>query len=356
VEGFASLGKLKEISLELALRPLGTKFIFEGLLKLPLLSSFSLRIPFLSSEDMRLLRKFFRKQKDLISISLILTVERTLRRNYLEQNQELTKVIHTFQNTKLQNLYLASSFWSLEALSDGLKELNMPNQLKSLKLEGFDDILTSTKTCQERIEGMCNFIKQQKGSLRVLFVRLPHVLQQTLVNYICDAISKLEELRELIFSMNLAFLYGMDFYGMYFEETLKPFSPWEVREKLKVPKNWNINLAKSLRKLEKLEKFSLSFDIVTEANASSLKWLLDTFRVLSTLQRLRRVDIFTTSTHALGLVTPKVCQAILDLSNVKQVDALIFNDLFPFRREMNQIYDVVNERNNKQSLRTELMF
>jgi len=357
IDGFASLKKLEELSMEVAYRSMGTSFLFLGFLKLPLLKSFSLRIPFITREEWIFLRKFIKKQVNLESLTLIISSERGLARNYHEQNREITRTIHALEGAKkLKDLYLSSSFWSIEALSEGLKNLTMKNQLTSLKIEAFDDTMTSKKPVLERVEGLCQFIKQQKDSLHVLFVRLPHVLKQTLINHLGEAIGELTELRELVISMNLAFVYGMDFYTMYFEETLKAEAPWVVDDKMNPPKHWNINLAKHLGKLGKLEKFSIHFDVISEENANCLKWFIDILRVLSTMHQMKRVDFFTTSTYALSLIVPKMKQAIFDLTNVKQVDALIFNDRTPYRRDIGEIYDAIHEMHDKQCLRTELMF
>jgi len=203
VDGFAALKKLEELKLGITCRPMGSGHFFDGFLQLPLLRKFSLKIPFIRNEEWALLEQFLQGQNKLESLRIWVTHGPSTKARYLQQNEKIEKIIACLENKKLlKSLDLRSAFWSLEALSKGLGRLTMVNQLQSLKLKGSDDTVTSQTKSRKRVEELCNFIKNQKESLKVLNLYLPLVLEDNIVVHIAGAISQLVEIRELYLSFN----------------------------------------------------------------------------------------------------------------------------------------------------------
>jgi len=198
INAFAGLKNLEDLEITMHSRPIGSYNFFKGLLVLPLIKKLTIGICFVKKDDWTCLQQFMKKQKNLESFSLMIWDQAHSKERYLQQNVYFEELIKCLENTpKLKSLTLKSDFWSLEALSKGLSHLTRVNWLKSFIFQGSDDTMFSDTKPWERVKGLCNFIKNQKGSLEKLGVYLPLTNEDSIVTYIAEAMSELTKLKEL---------------------------------------------------------------------------------------------------------------------------------------------------------------
>jgi len=271
----------------------------------------------------------------------------------LEQNSLIGNFIQALdEKPLLKALELKSNYWSLEALSRGFSKLKMKNQLVKLRFEGSDDTITSNEKSWRRIEGLCNFIKNQKESLKILQVSLPFVFEENIVTHIAEAISKVPTLKELNFSVNPSFSHNVEEIQRYYENTLQDGILSKDRKVLKISKTWNPNLAKCMKRLENLESFNLRFDI---AHAGSAKWSVDVMNVLPTLESLRNIRISSDSAGMLLKKEQKIIKAVVELRNIRKIEMIIFDIDYHLPSLMN-LQLTLNRVNKRQSLKCNLLF
>ena len=188
VEGFRALRNLKKLILTINDRPKGTKYFFEGLLEIPSqLSLISLKIPFIKKGEWSLLERVFERQGGLKTINLDISGFRRTKRGYLEENKCFEEYLGRFlsKKPKLQYLYLRSKILTIETLSESLKNVKeFQGQLRLFSVGLFDDNMTTKKTPFERTQGLCDFIKSQKDSLRDLYIEIPFILDVEMMRYL----------------------------------------------------------------------------------------------------------------------------------------------------------------------------
>ena len=186
---------------------------------------------------------------------------------YLKQNIHLENIIKDLQNKpRLKSLQFRSDYWSIETLSKGFAHLIMTNQLERLRIEASDETITSDLKPWKRVEGLCNFIKNQKGSLKRFNLFLPLALDVDIVNYLGEAVSKLTNLTKLLFALNPCLLLDIKTLSKYFETTLQTNVPVKSQKELIESDPWRPSLAKYIKRLKNLEDFTLIFNM-RELNA-----------------------------------------------------------------------------------------
>jgi len=355
VECFAALKQLEQFKLNIHHRPRGESYIFQGLLKLPLLKKFSLKLPFITNQEWVLLDKFLRKQTNLESFRISIIQAPSSKARYLLQNIYLKNIIACLENNKsLKSLELQLSFRSLEAVSQGLARLGMTNQLQSLKFEGIDDNITSQTKSEARVEGLCNFIKNQKESLKLVKISLPLVLEESIVAHIGEAISELKQLRSLSLSFNNLFSANKESID-YIQNLLQSGIPGESKMKLRESTEWNPNLEKYLLRLENLEDLEINFEVF---NKESTRWFVDVFRALPDIGRIKNLKTSTRSFNWFEDMEEKFISAVLELKNVWSVDMKFYKgcggglcQVMMMNLE-SKLYDV----NENQGMKCSLMF
>ena len=356
-EGLAALKKLESLKINILRRSVGSTYLFKGFLQLPSLKKFSLHITFIKDEDWVLLKQFLEIQNNLESFSIWIRCEPGSKARYLKQNIYFEEAVKCLDNKKLlKSLDLRSDFLSLETLSKALGNLSMTNQLSSLRLEGSDDTVISEQKLWKRVEGLCKFIKNQKESLRKLYVSLLFVLEDNVVTHIGEAISKLTGLRRLEIGLNFAVKEKMNSFQTFFENTLQEDISVESRKKLTISKIWNLNLAKYLKRLDNLEDFMLTFDVLNPNEKGSAKWFVDVMNVLPTLEKLRKVQIWAHDGGAVKDYEAKIVKAMLEMKNIKEIDMNFFDDSGYFMRNYWWIERVVSHVNKRQAMISDLMF
>jgi len=313
---------------------MGTKFIFQGLIHLPLLKKFSLRINFMNPWDWDFLSNFILTQNRLEALSLKVDSDNRIRPG-------LWRILENLKEKPLlKYLELKSSDWSLEAFSKGLSQLNMVNQLHTFKVEGSDlKNLSEQKLCK-RMEGLCKFIENQKESLKKLEIAIPLVLEENLVNYLGEALSKLTKLTDLHMEIN----YKRD------------YPKFLIERGVAIPEKWNPNLGKYLRKLENLEIFTFNCAILNPDKPDSAKWFGEVFQGISSLESLRKINMTCYAWGALKKEEPKMAAALRELKNIEGIWILVYDEIRNFMVLQNVMGPVIPAILEKQAKRTDLTF
>lgn len=357
---FSALKKLEDIKLDIMCRPEETTYLFKGFLHFPLLRRFSLRIPSIKEEDWALFEMFMRSQNNLESFSPSIRCQPPTFGWYQIQNFHLGNMIRDFENKPhLKSLQLRSAFWSLGTISKALCSLTMINQLEELKLEASDETTISQEKPWKRLEGLCNFIKNQKGSLKKLSVILPCVLEDNVLTHLAEAISKLTNLQELHLSVNadLSPTSNTRRLMAYFENTLQYYPSPKDQKKMAISKMWNPTLAKYFKRLRNLEDSSLEFENHNfKGQKHETKWLVDVMKMLPSLERLRRVRIWSEYGSEFRSVEEKISSAVFELENVREINMRLYYSFSLAAPYFNVLKQAVKTVNQRQSMKCDLMF
>jgi len=362
IDGFAALKNLQELKISIENRSNGTTNIFRGFLQLPMLRKFSLKISSIKSNEWELLEKFLNNQRNLESLSLQISNYPSTRVHHIIQSDHLQCIILGFENKPLlKSLKLKSCFWSLRTLSMGLGCLSKMNQFESLKFEASDEtIISAEKNSLKRIEGLCQFIKNQKDSLKKLQASISLVLDENVVVNIADAVSKLTQLRKFDLKLNSNNTYGVASLMRLFESNLQRDIPEKFKKRFSEVKTWDLGIARSIGKLENLEEFEFEFKVppVSIVNVKQPLWFLDVMRALQGLRKLRKIAINSLSRAELRNMEKKICSLVLGLREIREIRIHLRNeyymiDMAALFSTLNQIVSKVNER---QSIRQDLMF
>jgi len=232
----------------------------------------------------------------------------------------------------------------------------MQNQLETLRLEASDDTITSDQRSWKRVEGLCNFIENQRDSLKTLQIWVPLVLEENIINHIGKAISNLYNLKDLYLSINSSYIIQHEFFLDYFEETLQEEIPTRDQKSLKISNTWNPSLAKYIKRLENLEKFKLSFDLRQKSPNEETQWLIDIMRVLSSLERLRSIEIGTKSWEQFIPEEQRMIAAVVEMRNVKEFEFRFEDPADELDSHFETLIETIEEVNKRQSMRCDLMF
>jgi len=357
IKSFAELKKLKSLDLSLESRPAGSVYLFKGFLELPRLESFELSIPFIKQEEWRILSAFLAKQKDLEHLSLKITKARNNRARYHAENKGIQGILHNLNGMKrLRILKLKATHWSLESLSEGLKHVTFINQLKELEIEGIDDCMAPIGTIRERVSGLCEFIKRQKGSLQKLTFQSYFLVKVSVLNQIVEAISELKELRELEFYLHDS-NYSTPEQMLTNYEIMVPVKNYRnIRQEMRgTGNNRRPKISTMLKDLENLEKLTLRIRTVTGGEEDSRKWFMDVLRMLSGMRNLRCLNFTIPKSASNSKDVNEMKGILMGLENLKTVNELFCHE-YGMIEAMNSLSRDLREKNQKQAERCDLMF
>jgi len=358
IDGFAQLIHLEHLTIDILERSVGTSNIFKGFLKLPLLKKFSFRISFIKKKEWPILEQFLKNQRNLEILSLSVRSGASNKANYFHQNACIENIIKDLVNKpRIKSLQFRSDFWSIETFSKGFAHLtNMRNQLESFRFGASDEIITSEAKHWKRVEGLCNFIKNQKDSLKRLSIFLPLALEANIVNHISEAISKLTALRDFHFSVNPCILHDLNTIAKYFTNTLQHNVPAKTKKRLIESATWNPSLAKNLKKLKNLETFSLTFNMRDLSEKDPYRWFLDILKALPSLERLRRVSVTCDYGGLYMNLEEKLIAAVKELRNVREIGISFYEHNFLFAPSYRNLKATLKEVNERQAVCCDLMF
>ena len=356
VDGFRALKQLEFLDLTIEARPVGTHFLFDGLMELSKkLQKFSLEIKFLKEKEWALLDAFFEKQDQLKSITLIIPSERSTKQGFLTQSQHFENTYKWIENKpNLQYLDLRSLYCSLESLSKALGKTTMVNQLKLLGVEAIDDMGITPSGPKERVEGLCDFIKRQKESLLYLTVSIPYVYVPEIMENVAEAISQVKSLRELELYINYVTETTLKEYSRFFERILKKDNPLKVRRKTKNTRSWYPAIAEMLKKLENLDDLTMYFGLSDEVEE---KWSEEYFGIIREIPQMKSlwtVEFNLPFSNISRPFTEDIQHLIYDMRNVSSITLDTDDVMNEGRAEM--IERVVEEVNLRQSLRCDYLF
>jgi len=355
VDGFAALKKLENLKICFRGQPIRTTNLFRGFLQLPLLNNFSLTISLLNNEEWELLKQFLRSQNNLESFSLEITDFCSTRSEHLKQSAHLENIIQSFNNKpSLKSLKLKSQYWCLETISKGLSQLKIKNQLQILDIQASDALVSSHQKPSQRIQGLCNFIKNQRESLKTFSLSLPLVIDDEIISQVGKALSELTQLKKLYVGIQ----------SLHDGTTLQLFRYFEMLLTYDVPGNsttvkvWNPKLGHFLQKIQSLESFNMRIKMVYMGENESNLWLLDVLKAFSSLPKLRTAKISLWSDKTWGILPKKMIAPVLELKNIREIDIDFWDtkDNDPHQSARTRLYRVIRELKDRQATRCDLMF
>jgi len=356
-DGFEQLKCLEKLRITVPRRPIGITYFFDGFLKLPQLKTFELSLPFLEDEEYDLLDQFFQKQLELVSLHLSIPQRRGSQTGFTHQNEKIVAMMKSINSMKkLKYLNFEQIFCSIEAMSKGFAQLtDIPNQLQSIWFSGIDDTVLSKSNALERSKGLCDFLRSQKESLNCLTVEIPFVSDVDLVNNIFGVIGELKELKELNIYANCHLYVVWKEFMEYFEETLQEEVAKKEKRKVFCSKEWDPNVGKMLKGLDKLSDLSLNFGKWKSIDKQSVKWFEDMLKVLPKLELLRELEIRIPSGKFLKQAGSSLEEAFKKLENVTSVEVNM-TGISVVDKSAFDVEELVEKFNSRQSLKTRLMF
>jgi len=357
IESFSHLKSLKAMELHLDERPVGSLFLFKGLLELPKLNFFHLESPFIKQEEFRILDGFLSQQKELAHLALKVTTNRKSRERYHAQNKGIQTLLYNLNGmTRLRVLYLNCMYWSLESISEGLKHVKMENQLRELEIQGIDDCMEPVGTIRERISGLCEFISRQRNSLDTLIFRSNFIVKVSVVNQLAETISELKQLRKLMFNLNNGrYLDPERMLSEY--EKMKPIKSFkEIRKEMKLGKSKRPKIANMLKGLDKLESLNFAIRTITGGPEDCVKWFVDILKMIPAMKSLRRLDFELPRKELNAKEVNEMRGIMMSLENVKEIGESWMEVDMERTEVFMDLERYVERYNQKQVFRSDLMF
>ncbi len=270
-QAFEHLPRLEKLSLKFASYPLSTDFILQGLLKLPLLSSFSFRIESMSSSQGSLLNTFMKAQTNLVSIHLEIRNSDT---EELQENQFLENFIESLSNRPLlQYLTLNLNSWGVQSISEGFKNFQGSDQIKAFhfKIRKFVEF----RPMENPLNTLCEFLLRNKNTLDDLTLDLAvgPIFEAEIYDSLSMTIAQLTQLQNFMLAFSLD------------ENKMANYK-------------FNFDLKSILFKLGRLQSLVLKLDYLLEFPPESRKWIVECFEVVPLLKNLRRFK-FSVPTESL---------------------------------------------------------
>ena len=276
VKGFEALRKLEVLNMKINCRSPSIVFLYKALLSLPLIQKFSLEAEHLDETQWNLMSKFFNTQNDLVFISFSITVARSTKRGHFTQAEQFKQISQWLYNkSRLQHLMILAIGLSIENLSDILTQSNINNnQLISLEIQAHDEIEKTAAKPEERAQGLCKFLEDQKHSLKTLRLNLLYMFEYELIRDITAAVSGLEKLYDLSFSLN-----NMDYFDKW--DYSKLFGSPLKSEIIKYEQNnralWYRYFASMLKKLNGLNYCKLNIYSIEKKERVFTDKIMDVF-------------------------------------------------------------------------------
>jgi len=363
VKGFSALKNLKHLVIIAKERPQGARFLFEGLLEVPLLEMINLKMPFIKGDEWELLKRFFDKQVDLKAITLEILKSRSTKEGYLEQNKCFAEYVGGYlsKKPKLEYVCLRSKLLTVEVLSEALKKVEIRDQLKLFRVSLFDDHLITEKLASERVKGLCDFLISQKESLCYLSLNLLFILESAVIQQLTRAISQMKVLIMLELFINADRSHDQVAREENIEEQIKFFK--KVMKKPNVIENYGKfedyfeDIAKMLRALRTLDDLGLFCFFLQKAGEEAKKEFIEILKAFPEMKKLRNLNFNIPFKIAPKYLLKEVEDSLMNTANLKTGEIYVGgNSLLldsSYAHHVNRIIDEVNQR---QQLRSDLMF
>jgi len=350
-KSFSSLKLLKQFDLILPKRPIGTNYFFEGFLELPLLDRFRLDISSIKVSEWENFFKFLQKQSRLVVFMLKIKKERSCHATYLTQEKYLQRFgQYLADKPRLKYLYLNLNYTSLKTISKVLQQSNLSGQISLLDIEAFDDTITGTASS----EGLCEFLMNQKNSLKSLNLKIKFIVNSEAMTHICSTISELKHLEELSLQVNFIYEHEKKKYIQFLEKTCLTKNPIIFRPRVKNYQTWYSQLSKTLKKLPHLNKLNLQIGRLTAFDDKFTKEFLSIIHVLAMIKSLRVLQLNIPFSKLTTPAKNNIKSALLDLKNIAYL-CLGLEDL-ACKKNVPEFQLLAHEFNQKQSLQNPYMF
>jgi len=312
-EAFEDLHYLKKLYLKLSSHPPGTDFILQGLLKLPLLTSLSLRIDSMSLSQGDILNTFIKKQANLASMSLEIKCSTT---DELQENQFLENFLESHSHKPLlKHLTLNLNSWEAEYLSEGLKRLQGSDQIKAfeLKIREFIDCRPREKS----FAGLCDFLLRNRNTLDdlALDLALEPLYEVEMYDSMNSVIPQLTQLQH----------FDLRFYLNEHKMTRYLF---------------DLDLKSILLKLENLQRVVLNLDYLSEFPPECREWMVECFTVLPLLKSLRKLEFSIPIEGLSRTEINMITMGLKGLNRFVKMEFLNIDDLGFYEKETEEIVKV----------------
>ncbi len=327
-------------------------YLFKAFLKLPFLKKFVFSTSSLNREEWDLFEHFIEKQNRIEELDLNVRKEFY---SYFMQNDNLRSTLKRLKSHQsLTSLSLYFSYFSVEALSQSLSCLKMMNQLHTLKFKVCDDIFNSQTKASDRVEGLCQFLKNHKRSLKVFHMTLKLALEDILVTQIAEAVSHLSEVKDLYFECNWSSSKRL----RYFRKTFQRDIDFELQRKFVLPRIWNPNLAEYFQKLVNLEKFVFLSQMINTVDKDPVRWVIDLISILPNLERLKNLKFYFDPVGDVSFrkARPMLINAFLCIPRIKKIFVKFYdpyNEPLSKELDLKEICEIINQR---QALKSDFMF
>ena len=215
-KGFRQLTSLEKLHLKLDSKPPGIKYISQGLLQLPKLSSFSLDIDFIDWKNWENLIEFTRKQKDFVYLKFHVSFFiKTSKKGKHHQTQFLECLLAILsQKPKLKYLTLTANVWPLKALLNGLGKLIDTPRLRYFEfrlIKRYYVRFEVSKSAHPSFQGLCEFLVRNRGTLKELGLTFPFLEKQEENDELSTAVAQLSQLKKLRLNIWLSALGEREF-------------------------------------------------------------------------------------------------------------------------------------------------
>ena len=335
VEGLKKLVGLEKLLLGVNSFSVGIVFVFEGLLHLPQLSSFSFEIDSMEPHNWDVLIQFLQNQANLVWIEIKV--------DNLEKQRLEGFIASLSYKPKLQYLTLKSIVWPLQILSNGFKRLIGSDQIKSFQLRTEGKLFSCPSAVLPSLQGLCEFLLRNKNTLYKFQIDFPSSKEPEPNDYFAKVISQLLHLEVFSFDMAL----------------IPDEVPLNQIQNLAQYNLWNLNFNKILPHLGKLENLTLKFDILKDSLPQHRKSMVSGFNVLPSLKNLRNFEFSLPERELSQAEVKTICSA---LKSLKCLNSIKFSNLdkrpedYAVPDGFQEIKQVVVTLQGQQSLRMNLSF
>ena len=347
VQGFQKLSHLEKLSLQLSSFSTGINFMFEGLLHLPQLSSFSFEIDSMEPQNWGILIQFLQSQTNLVWVEI--KVENL---NAFREKQVLEDLIASLSHiSKLQYLNLVSNTWPLHILSKGFNRLTETNHIKSFQLRAENKLFGCPREILPSLQGLCEFLLRNKNTLSELQIDLPLFKEPELNDYSAAVISQLTHLKTLTLNISSSSVFDIEslcFGCVYLNQV--PFNSSKDDKKC-----WNLRLNDILPKLEKLEDLTLEFDRLKDCPSEKRNCMIDCFKTMSSLNNLRNFKFSLPGGGLSQTEANSINSALKDLKRLNSIKFLNLGQLID-DEDIEEIAVTVVALQYQQSLKMNLSF
>jgi len=282
-EGFKKLDLLEKLSLKMSSISPGLKFLLEGFLHLPQLTSLSIELDYLTSENWKTFNTFIQNQNNLIWFDMSFIKLNETKDE--EEDQFVGEFISNLSGkSQLQYLHLKANSWPLQSLSNGFKKVIKTDQIKSFELRtsARDAKFTSPEPLENPFEGLCEFLHSNRQTLQHLALSFPLLEEQEFNESLSGTISQLTQVTDLALEISVSSIFKSQDLHYDYPKILNSLNSGTASDP---------NLETILSKLIKLRDLKVDFKGIKKCLPKDRKWMPNCFKVFPSLKNLRSLEL-----------------------------------------------------------------